>query len=67
MGELKLQDFTDYKDGDDDGQDMVDVSIREVENGYILTESYDDGEYVYVFNNSVEVINHLMDLYGVKK
>lgn len=67
MGELKLQNLTDFKDGDDGGDLMgLVVNIREVENGFIFDESDDEGEATYVFSSARDLVDHLEITLGLK-
>lgn len=77
MGELKLTYSRDYEDKDlldstedygdgdyEDGEGASVVTIREVSNGYIVEESYEEGDEVYVFSSSQDLLHHLKKLYG---
>ena len=66
MGEFKIAPLSDYGDGDGgDYESASIVTIKEVENGYIVDETYEDGDSVYVYSSPEELIDHLKALYGV--
>jgi hypothetical protein len=65
MGQLNLSMFPGFKDGDDgDGGSYSNISIVEVENGYIISYYVDEDEVTYVFSDAKSVVKHISDLLG---
>ena len=51
---------------DDDGgefNDLLSITISEVENGYMITEFFEDEECTYVFNDVKDMLRHVKKLY----
>lgn len=65
MEAVDLKNFQKFKDGDD-GESSVylNVNIEEVDNGYIVKHFDGEDEATYVFQDVVQLLEHLHGVFG---